>query len=291
MKELQTPNAVEFGNESIESYTAAIQADLRKIQTRNWWSWSNTVVIVLLLTSAIMSFSLPSLLRGDETFPKLNLNLAMRGLVALVLLFTIYSLWQQLRIKRLCSEIQEKQASAETLYRLAMFDPLTGLHNRRFAEPRMEAEVSRAQRKASPLTLLLLDLDGFKQINDQHGHPAGDAVLRAFADHLKKATRGSDLAARLGGDEFMLLLPDCDLKQLQFILARLLPFRIEIAGESVGVTFSAGWREYERGQKPAEFLEAADRALYENKRASRQTVTTPPATPAATAEPEPVHSS
>ena len=149
----------------------------------------------------------------------------------------------------------------------------------------MEAEVSRAQRKASPLTLLLLDLDGFKQINDQHGHPAGDAVLRAFADHLKNATRGSDLAARLGGDEFMLLLPDCDLKQLQFILARLLPFRIEIGGESVGVTFSAGWREYQRGQKPAEFLEAADRALYENKRSSRQTVTTP----ATSSEPVPVH--
>jgi len=285
LKDEKNANQVGLGNESIESYTAAIQADLRKIQTRNWWSWSNTVVIVLLLTSAIMSFSLPSLLRGEETFPKLNLNLAMRGLVGLVLLFTIYSLWQQLRIKGLCTEIQEKQANAETLYRLAMFDPLTGLHNRRFAEPRMEAEVSRAQRKASPLTLLLLDLDGFKQINDQHGHPAGDAVLRAFADHLKNATRGSDLAARLGGDEFMLLLPDCDLKQLQFILARLLPFRIEIGGESVGVTFSAGWREYQRGQKPAEFLEAADRALYENKRSSRQTVTTP----ATSSEPVPVH--
>ena len=285
LKDEKNANQVGLGNESIESYTAAIQADLRKIQTRNWWSWSNTVVIVLLLTSAIMSFSLPSLLRGEETFPKLNLNLAMRGLVGLVLLFTVYSLWQQLRIKSLCTEIQEKQASTETLYKLAMFDPLTGLYNRRFAEPRMESEVSRAQRKASPLTLLLLDLDGFKQINDQHGHPAGDAVLRAFADHLKNATRGSDLAARLGGDEFMLLLPDCDSKQLQAVLARLVPFQLEIGGESVAVTFSAGWREYQRGQKPAEFLEAADRALYENKR-SRQTVSTP--APAASPDQVPV---
>src|SRR5579863_1847915 len=107
---------------SIESYTEAIQSDLRKIQTRNWWSWSNTVVIVLLLTCTIVSFTLPSLLR-EEQFTQINLNLAVRGLVGLVLLFNIYSLWQQLRIKHLCDEIQEKQASADTLYRLAMFDP------------------------------------------------------------------------------------------------------------------------------------------------------------------------
>ncbi len=93
---------------------------------------------------------------------------------------------------------------------MAMFDPLTGLYNRRFAEPRVEAEVKRCQRKGTALTLLLLDLDGFKQINDSHGHPVGDTVLRAFAEHITRAIRGSDLAARLGGDEFMLLLPECD---------------------------------------------------------------------------------
>ena len=75
------------GADSIESYTASIQADLRKIQSRNWWSWSNTVVIVLLLTCTIVSFSLPSLLRDEQPFSSMNLNLAIRGLVALVLLF------------------------------------------------------------------------------------------------------------------------------------------------------------------------------------------------------------
>ena len=144
------------------------------------------------------------LVRSQETLPRLNL--AIRGLVGLVLLFTIYSLWQQLRIKKLCAEIQEKHANAEILYKLAMVDPLTGLYNRRFAEPRMATEVIRAQRTRSALTLLLADVDGLKQINDKHGHAAGDAVLRAFADRLKQATRGSDFAARLGGDEFMLLL-------------------------------------------------------------------------------------
>lgn len=256
-------------NQSIEAYTEAIQSDLRKIQRRNWWSWSNTVVVVLLLTCTIVSFSLPSLLRDEQPLSQLNLNLAVRGLVGLVLLFNVYSLWQQLRIKGLCNEIQEKQASAETLYRMAMFDPLTGLYNRRFAEPRIEAEILRAQRKGTSLTLLLLDLDGFKQINDRHGHPAGDTVLRGFAEHLTKASRGSDLAARLGGDEFMLLLPECDAGQLQCVLERLVRFKTEVRGESFPVEFSAGWHEYESGQTSQQLLEAADRALYENKRNSR----------------------
>jgi len=257
--------------ESIESYTEAIQSDLRKIQTRNWWSWSNTVVIVLLLTGTIVSFTLPTLLREDETFSQLNVNLAVRGLVGLVLLFNVYSLWQQFRIKDLCAEIQQKQASSETLYRMAMFDPLTGLYNRRFVDPRIEAEVKRCQRKATALTLLLLDLDGFKKINDSHGHPAGDTVLRAFAEHLTRAIRGSDLAARLGGDEFMLLLPECDTNQLQNVLERLVPFQVEIAGQTIPVAFSAGWKEYETGQTSKELFEAADRALYENKRGARVT--------------------
>jgi diguanylate cyclase (GGDEF)-like protein len=255
--------------ESIESYTEAIQSDLRKIQTRNWWSWSNTVVIVLLLTGTIVSFTLPSLLRGEEAWSELNLNLAVRGLVGLVLLFNVYSLWQQFRIKDLCAEIRQKQASSETLYRMAMFDPLTGLYNRRFAEPRVEVEVNRCQRKRTALTLVLIDLDGFKQINDSHGHPAGDKVLRAFAEHLTRAIRGSDLAARLGGDEFMLLLPECDTIQLQRVLERLVRFKVDIEGRIIPVEFSAGWKEHEAGQTSKELIEAADRALYENKRSPK----------------------
>jgi diguanylate cyclase (GGDEF)-like protein len=257
------------GGESIEAYTAAIQVSLRKIQSRNWWSWSNMVVVVLLLTCAIVSFSLPTLLQTDD-FSQLNLNLAMRGLIGLVLIFSVYSLWQQIRIKELCDEIQVKQASAETLYKLAMFDPLTGLYNRRFAEPRIETEVMRCERKGTSLTVLILDLDRFKQINDQHGHPVGDTVLRCFADRLRKAIRASDLAARLGGDEFMLLLPECDEKQLECVLARLANLEVEIDGKPMPISFSAGWREYERGQKPYDLLEAADKALYANKRASRE---------------------
>jgi diguanylate cyclase (GGDEF)-like protein len=271
------PGPVQGRGDSIEAYTEAIQSDLRKIQSRNWWSWSNTVVVVLLLTGTIVSFTLPTLLRDESSYAQLSVNLAVRGLVGLVLIFNVYSLWQQFRIKDLCAEIQQKQASSETLYRMAMFDSLTGLYNRRFAEPRVEAEVNRCQRKGTALTLLLLDLDGFKQINDSHGHPAGDTVLRAFAEHITRAIRGSDLAARLGGDEFMLLLPECDTTQLQHVLDRLVHFKVEISGEMIPVEFSAGWKEYESGQTSQELIEAADRALYENKRGTRPAPASVPA--------------
>jgi diguanylate cyclase (GGDEF)-like protein len=270
LRKAKASTKVQDRGESLESYREAIQSDLRKIQTTNWWSWSNTVVVVLLLTGTIVSFTLPTLLRQDEAFSELNINVAVRGLVGLVLLFNVYSLWQQFRIKDLCAEIQQKQASSDTLYRMAMFDPLTGLYNRRFVEPRVEAEVSRCQRKGTPLTLLLIDLDGFKEINDSYGHPAGDAVLRAFAQHLTRAIRGSDVAARLGGDEFLLLLPECNSQQLHHVLGRLVSFKADIAGQQVPVEFSAGWKEYEIGQTSKELMEAADRALYENKRGAQQ---------------------
>ena len=255
------------GGESIEAYTAEIHADLRKIQSRNWWSWSNMVVVVFLLTGAFVSSTLPSILQ-DDPLHRADLNLAVRGLIGLVLLFNVYSLWQQIRIKRLCDEIVEKQSHADTLYRLAMFDPLTGLYNRRFAEPCIEAEVLRSGRSGSSLTLLLLDLDGFKLINDHYGHPVGDVALRAVAERLKKAIRASDLAARLGGDEFLLLLPECDENQLRHVLGRLRPFEIDVEGKKIPVTFSVGWKQYSPGENCKDLLEAADRALYQNKRVS-----------------------
>lgn len=263
--------------ESIEAYTEAIQSDLRKLQTRNWWSWSNTVVVVLLLTCAIVSFTLPSLLRQEATLSWINLKIAVRALVGLVLLFSAYSLWQQIRIKNLCDQIQLRQASSEALYRMAMFDPLTGLYNRRFAQPRIEAEVSRCQRKGSPLTMLLLDLDRFKQVNDTHGHSAGDAVLRAFAEHITRAIRGSDLAVRLGGDEFMVLLPECDGSQLRHVLDRLVRCQVQIAGRTVPVAFSIGWKQYAPGETSSDLFEAADRALYQNKRGLTPDIASVPA--------------
>jgi len=126
-------------------------------------------------------------------------------------------------VNRDVSERKHLQRQAEEFLRLAMLDPLTGLHNRRFCEERLTLEMSRSQRYERALTVLILDLDGLKQINDHYGHGAGDIALKTFAEGLNRSIRGSDLAVRMGGDEFVVLLPECRLGQVQGVLSRLHP--------------------------------------------------------------------
>src|SRR5206468_9964729 len=103
----------------------------------------------------------------------------------------------------------------------AVTDPLTGLYNRRLFAETFEKELNRARRYSQPLGLVTLDLHRFKEVNDKHGHPRGDDVLRAAAATLKKALRTSDSAFRIGGDEFALLLPQTDSAQALALCRRI----------------------------------------------------------------------
>jgi diguanylate cyclase (GGDEF)-like protein len=128
------------------------------------------------------------------------------------------------------------QASNSKLERLALADPLTELLNRRGIEHMLESEISRARRKGAPLTACLIDCDGFKQINDVHGHAVGDQVLREVAHRLKQCLRLSDHLARIGGDEFLVLLPETRLEEGLAIAARL---RASVGDEPLRVGESA----------------------------------------------------
>jgi diguanylate cyclase (GGDEF)-like protein len=225
---------------------------------------------MLLLTGALISFALPSLTQGTAPPFKIKLAEAIFGLVALVVLFNVYTIYQQVLIKRLRRQLAEKQHHSMILRDLAMIDALTGLYNRRFAEQRLVAEVARSARKGHPLTVVLLDLDEFKHINDTHGHAAGDLVLQEFAAALNRAIRGGDLAVRMGGDEFLLILPECNREQLQLVLDRLGPLELAWEGRKFPIRYSAGWKEYASGDLPETMLAAADEALYANKRATKK---------------------
>jgi diguanylate cyclase (GGDEF)-like protein len=243
--------------------------NLRKIEQKDWWVWANSIFVMLLLTGAIISFALPSFVQGATTFFRIKLTEAIFGLVALVVLFNIYTIYQQVLIKRLRRQLAEKQHHSLILRDLAMIDALTGLYNRRFAEQRLAAEVARSARKGHPLTVVLMDLNEFKYINDTFGHPAGDLVLQEFAAALNRAIRGGDLAVRMGGDEFLLILPECNLEQLKLVLDRLGPLEVEWEGRKIPVKYSAGWKTYASGDLPEAMLAAADQALYINKRAAK----------------------
>jgi|SRR5713101_2364183 len=234
--------------------------------------WS-ALIIILSLTAAVVSFSLVVKSEPNEPFYAFHISQSVRGLVALIFIFTAYMLYQQLVLHRLSRQLLQQieiastqERRAEEFFELAMLDPLTGLHNRRFAEERLTAEIVRSERHGTPLTVCLLDLNGFKLVNDNHGHAAGDTLLREFAGILCRAIRGSDLVVRLGGDEFMVLLPDCKLGEEQLVLDRLRPRAIQVDGMTIPFTFSAGWTNYQPGESPVELIKRADSALYMNKR-------------------------
>jgi diguanylate cyclase (GGDEF)-like protein len=256
-----------------------IAENLRRIEKRDWWIWANSIFVMLLLTGALISFTLPSLSQGATPLFRIKVTEAIFGLVALVVLFNVYTIYQQVLIKRLRRQLAEKQHHSMILRELAMIDALTGLYNRRFAEQRLVAEVARSARKGHPLTVVLLDLDEFKHINDTYGHAAGDLALQEFAAALNRAVRGGDLAVRWGGDEFLLILPECNHEQLKLVLDRLGPLELAWEGRKFPIKYSAGWKDYASGDQPDSMLAAADQALYANKRAAKNT-TVPVVAPA-----------
>jgi diguanylate cyclase (GGDEF)-like protein len=255
---------------------AEIQTQLEKLERRDWWLWGLAVIVMLLLTFTVFSMSFPELIKVDDPFFQSGLDRAVRGLAGLVLIFNGYTIYQQVMIKRLRRQFSEKlaemrvlQVRAQEFHRLAIIDPLTGLYNRRVAEERIAAEASRSQRYGDALTVVALDLNDFKRINDTHGHAAGDQVLKEFAKRLSSAIRLSDFAARMGGDEFLVLLPECPATQVDAFLKRLQNLVVEYGGQKIPVLFSAGWVGYEVGESTADFLERADRTLYAEKRATK----------------------
>jgi diguanylate cyclase (GGDEF)-like protein len=255
---------------SVETGAKELADERRRIDKRDWWVRGYSILVILLLTFAVISLALPALLTGAETFFNIKLTEAVFGLITLIVLFNIYTIYQEVLIKRLRRQLLERADHSYILRNLAMIDPLTGLYNRRFAEQRLAAEVARSERRGHPLTVLTLDLNNFKEINDTYGHPAGDQVLQEFASRLNKVVRGSDLAVRLGGDEFLVVLPECTLEQLKLVLERLSSFELDWQGQKIPVTFSAGWKDYEMGDRPEEMLARADEALYTSKRATKK---------------------
>lgn len=269
-------------SQASQSAAGTVQADeirfkMRRVQKHQWWLWSSAVAVILLLTLGIASFVFPGLLKQEETFYSFYLNQAVRGLVGAVLLFSVYTVYQQHQIHQIQRRLAEQvdtmgkmELRTEEVYHLAVLDPLTGLYNRRSGELRLTEEISRSQRHGCPLTVILLDLNDLKHVNDELGHPAGDELLKCFAQRLTRAIRGSDVAVRLGGDEFLLLLPECKLEDVEHVLSRLTGFKMEYAGRTIPLTFSAGWTNYVSGELLEQLLKRADDALYVNKRAQKQ---------------------
>ena len=252
---------------SLDPGERELAEELSRIQKRDSWVGRYSIFVSLLLVGAIVALAVVAMRQGAEPFYKIRLTEAIFGLIALIVLFNVYTIRQEILIKQLRSQLTEKQGQFYSLRNLSMIDPLTGLYNRRFAEQRLAAEVSRSERMGHPLALVMLDLKNFKQVNDSSTQEAGDQALKAFATRLSRVIRGSDLAVRLDSDKFMILLPECTSDQLQRVLGRLNPFELDWNGAKIPVTFTAAWKQYELGESAEEFLARVDQGLAGAKKA------------------------
>jgi diguanylate cyclase (GGDEF)-like protein len=203
---------------------------------------------------------------GGESLAWLALaGLAIAGLVIIVI--GVRLIHGRDRLKALAAELD----------RLARIDPLTELSNRRDLDETLDAALSMARRRRTPLSVLLIDVDHFKRINDTLGHEAGDAILVQIARSLRASLRAEDSLGRWGGEEFLAVLPNTDSAEARAVAERL---RVD-AGANVqphpgeAVTLTVGVAQFGSDSK-SELVSRADRALYAGKGAGRNTVHTAP---------------
>jgi diguanylate cyclase (GGDEF)-like protein len=197
--------------------------------------------------------------------------------------------WTEERRQLAQTYVNTAQSSLTTLHLLAeaeqqsMTDALTGLYNRRSMDHLLQREVALSERHGRPLTIFMVDKDLFKQVNDSHGHAAGDHLLKTFADCVRITLRKTDLAFRYGGDEFVIALPTTSLGQAQQVVQKLrqafssVDFTSAIAHLDHQPTLSIGIAERSASQNVltlSAILAAADQALYEAKAANRNCVRT-----------------
>ena len=175
------------------------------------------------------------------------------------------------RSLRALATVLERIEDQERLLTEARTDPLTGLLNRRALDERLAAELARQARAGGEVSLLLLDIDHFKLVNDERGHAHGDVVLRGVADAIRDVARTGDVMGRIGGDEFALLVADADAEGAAIVAERLVE-RIRPVGVtvSVGAATAAGGEDW----TVAGLLRAADQALYAAKRDGRDRAAT-----------------
>jgi diguanylate cyclase (GGDEF)-like protein len=259
----QRANRANSGDPS-RSLPDHIRFSMRRVSHRQWWLWSTALVVMMLLVVGIMSFSGLGVISGDDLYRD-RLYVALRGLVAILLLFSVYILYQQLLNHQVQADIEctltKFQERIERSYKIPGRDFLTNLYNRQFGEERLAAEVSRSEHHANPLAVMRLSVKGLATIRDALGEGCADYANQLFAGCLQKAIRAWDVPVRLGDDEFLILLPECEGKDMESVLGHVNRFAEELGKQQLPVDISAGWAEYFAGEEFQALLLRAERTL------------------------------
>ncbi|MBN2146152.1 MAG: GGDEF domain-containing protein [Anaerolineales bacterium] len=193
------------------------------------------------------------------TFNIAAMELRLQGVLFGALILAILVLLRQYTVLR------ENMRLYTRMEHLALTDSLTGLYNRHFFNEVLDREVGHSERYQRPLSLLLMDVDDFKAVNDTYGHLQGDVVLKMVAEALSENLRQSDVLARFGGDEFVVILPETDIEGAHAVAEKICAAvaRRSYVGQPLGISIGVGI--FQAGQTPEQLIEMADRNLYREK--------------------------
>lgn len=265
--------------QSEHTKSADVYREMEALSARDWQLWSICALMIVVIAIGFAAFVLPNVvwstvvMHADHHYmPQLFF-----GLITLIILFNVYILQQKRALDRTRAQLLRELMESAKAREVALVDPLTSVFNRRYMDEVFPREITKAARGGTDLSFVMLDVDGFKDINTKFGHFSGDQYLRDVATLLKKTFRGSDTVLRLGGDEFLIILPETSNKQANRAAERLLwetRWWNQAGHAKYELSFSCGVATYQKGMDLKEVLELADRDMYRAKR-ERQSMPAP----------------
>jgi diguanylate cyclase (GGDEF)-like protein len=243
---------------------------MEELAARDWQLWSICALMIVVVAIGLAAFLLPNVVSANfvvhadhQYLPQL-----FYGLITLIILFNVYILDQKRRLDRTRMELLHELVESSKAKETALVDHLTSVFNRRYMEEVFPREINKAKRTGTELSFLMLDINGFRDINSKFGHSGGDQYLRDVATLLKKTFRGSDTVLRLGGDEFMVILPETSNKQALRAAERLsweTRWWNQAGHAQYELSLSCGVATYRDGMEIKQVLDLADRDMYQTK--------------------------
>jgi diguanylate cyclase (GGDEF)-like protein len=245
-----------------------IQRQIHELSSRDMQLWSIVTLVILVLTGGFLALIAPNLVWTQRIIriEQAYLPQLFFGLICLIVLFNVYLLSQRIALNSTRKALISELVLNERLESLSLVDPLTQLFNRRALNELISHQLARSNRNGTPLTLLIMDLNDFRELNSKLGSMEGNRVLGEFARLLKKVFRGGDLIFRQGGDEFLVVMPDTSEQEAENPLQRLLKsieqWNVE-NGKHYQLSFTWGMAGYVTGSSLDDILRAVDRKLYQ----------------------------
>jgi diguanylate cyclase (GGDEF)-like protein len=254
-----------------ESILARVGQQLSQLERRDWELWLIVSLTGVLVATGLAAILFPAaFLKHDNMHFELTVSRPLAtGLFTLLALLNTYLVTKRLEIRRLREKLLSSTIQQELIRQQSFTDPLTEIYNRRSLEDIAGRFISHARRLKNPLSLLLIDVDRFKDVNTKFGHLTGDVVLADTAALLKSSVRGSDAVFRYGGDEFLIILADTSrsgaAKVIERIRAYLLDWNRAETLDGFELSLSIGISEWSDGVTLDELLDEADRQMYAAK--------------------------